>query len=89
MDQPTMKVKVTSKTPLTEKLALTIPEASDLAGVSRSAIYEAVSSGALRARKLGRATLILQADLRSWVETFADYSPSPQRNVRQRRLVAA
>jgi excisionase family DNA binding protein len=73
---------------LTEKLALTIPEASELSNVCRSNVYLAVQSGALRARKLGRSTLILQEDLRSWVASFPDYSPSPD-NSRQRRLQAA
>jgi excisionase family DNA binding protein len=68
------------RVPLNEKLALTIPEASALANVCRSVVYQAVSSGALRARKRGRSTLILQNDLREWVDTFPAFSPAPTNN---------
>jgi excisionase family DNA binding protein len=80
------------RVPLNEKLALTIPEASALANVCRSVVYQAVSSGALRARKRGRSTLILQNDLREWVDTFPVFAPSPANNPnagKRREVVAA
>jgi excisionase family DNA binding protein len=52
---------------LTEKLALSVAEVSELTGVCRSQIYLAVSAGSLLARKRGTSTLILADDLKSWL----------------------
>ena len=49
-------------------LAVTVAEACNVASSSRSEIYAAILRGELRARKRGRKTLILMADLRAWVE---------------------
>jgi excisionase family DNA binding protein len=51
-------------------LALGIAEACRAAGVGRSTIYENINSGALRARKAGRRTLILREDLQAWLASF-------------------
>jgi len=40
------------------------------ASVGRSTIYENINSGALKARKAGRRTLILRADLQAWLDSF-------------------
>jgi excisionase family DNA binding protein len=61
---------------LTDRLALSVIEASALAGVGRSQIYVAISTGALAARKRGRSTLILPADLRAWMNALPIYTPS-------------
>jgi excisionase family DNA binding protein len=51
-----------------EQLALTVAEVCIVARVGKTVLYQAISSGALRARKRGRRTLLLPDDLREWVD---------------------
>ena len=51
-------------------LALGIVDAARAAGVGRSTVYENINAGALKARKAGRRTLILRADLQAWLDSF-------------------
>jgi excisionase family DNA binding protein len=51
-----------------EQLALTVAEACVVARVGKTVLYQAIASGALVARKRGRRTLVLPADLKQWVE---------------------
>jgi excisionase family DNA binding protein len=71
------------------KIALTIKEAAYASGISRSLLYIAIGQGALRARKFGARTLILDADLRRFLRGlphFAKKAPAPQpRPVRLRK----
>jgi excisionase family DNA binding protein len=53
-------------TPLVHSIA----EACEATDTGRTALYEAIKSGALRAIKRGRRTLILDGDLRRWLETL-------------------
>jgi excisionase family DNA binding protein len=55
---------------MSTSLAYSIPEACSLACAGRTALYEAIGTGALRAVKRGRRTLILHDDLIRWVQSL-------------------
>ena len=55
------------------KLAYTIPEAAEAGAGGRTAIYEAIKSGALKARKRGKRTVILAPDLAQYLENLPDF----------------
>jgi excisionase family DNA binding protein len=51
-----------------EKLSVTVPEAVGLTGIGRSSLYKIAGEGKITLRKQGRRTLILVADLKSFLE---------------------
>src|SRR6516162_6377634 len=75
------------------KLAFTIKEAARATGLSRSLLYLAIGRGALRAKKCGARTLILDIDLRRFLRSLpalaegymATPAESPQRRGRPRK----
>jgi len=54
-------------------IAITIPDAVRVSGMSRSALYEALKRGDLTARKAGRRTLISFADLEAYLASLPTY----------------
>ena len=51
-----------------EKLVYTLAEVCSAVRIGMTALYEEINSGALRAVKRGRRTLVLSSDLRDWLE---------------------
>ena len=58
-------------------LVHTVPEACAIASAWRTVLYEAIRSGELRAVKRGRRTLILDYDLRCWVQSLPPFAVKP------------
>jgi excisionase family DNA binding protein len=52
------------------KLGLSVEEASEIAGIGRSKLYEALRDGLLQARKFGRRTIILRDDLERFLSAL-------------------
>jgi excisionase family DNA binding protein len=52
------------------QMALTVNEACATARMGRTKLYEAINSGALPAKKHGKRTLILTADLHRWLDAL-------------------
>jgi Helix-turn-helix domain len=55
---------------LLSKLALTISQAVSLGGPCRSALYQDIKSGRLRAVKRGRSTRILMEDFKNYLASM-------------------
>lgn len=54
-------------------IAVSIPEAVRLSGLSRSRLYECLHNGVLPARKAGRRTLIHYSDLEAFIGNLPIY----------------
>jgi excisionase family DNA binding protein len=54
------------------RLAHSVSEVVKLTGVGRSVLYEQIGEGRLRIRKLGRRTLIFDADLKAWLANLPE-----------------
>ncbi len=62
-------------TPLPDKLAFSIRETCEASGHCENKIYGAIGAGVLQARKLGRKTLILRADLEAYLSQLPKKHP--------------
>lgn len=58
-----------------DRLAFTIEEWNACVGESRSATYEALRRGDLKAKKRGRRTIILREDGEAYLAALPDYQP--------------
>ena len=55
---------------------LSVPAAAKTAGVSAWLVWKHIRIGKLRARKLGRRTVIASDDFRAWLDQAASDGPS-------------
>ena len=55
------------------QISLSIEEAKNLTGIGRTKIYQAINSGALKARKFGKRTIILRDDLNAFLASLESY----------------
>src|SRR5437660_1352792 len=62
-------------------LVHSIADACAVARVGKTAIYEAINSGRLPARKRGRRTLILDGDLRRYIDALPPLVPARQSGI--------
>lgn len=58
-----------------DRLAFSVADAARMIGMGRSTVYAAIAAGDLKARKLGKRTLVLRADLERWFNSHPIYSP--------------
>ena len=54
-------------------IAVTIPDAVKLSGMSRTALYDALKRRDITAKKAGRRTLIAFADLQAYLASLPSY----------------
>jgi len=64
------------RNPSETRLAFSIPEAVELAGISRSTMYALIGAGRLPAVKIGRSTRIRRADLEIWLSSLPTFRRS-------------
>ncbi len=60
----------------TDVLAYTLDQSCRIAGVGKTSIYEAIANGELTARKRCRRTLIMRADLETWLQSLPTTQPT-------------
>ncbi len=56
------------------QISMTIEEACSAIGLGRTKLYEAINSGALKAKKYGKRTIILKCDIEAFLSQLEPYS---------------
>lgn len=64
-------------------LAYSVRDACLIACTGRTSVYEAIRTGKLRAVKRGRRTLILEEDLRHWLQNLPRITAKPSTQITQ------
>ena len=64
---------LTNNTPSDDEGGLSILDFCKWSGLGRTATYEELRSGRLRAKKCGRRTIIPKTKVRRWLEALPDY----------------
>jgi excisionase family DNA binding protein len=60
------------KSPNEGPLAHTVEGAARVTTCGRTSVYAAIKAGELKARKIGRRTIILDEDLRAWLANLPE-----------------
>lgn len=56
------------------QLSLSIEETKKATGFGRTKLYQAINSGALKAKKYGKRTVILKEDLEEFLSNLPEYN---------------
>lgn len=51
---------------------LSVDDACKIAGIGRTKVYQAIAEGRLKARKMGKRTLILRGDLHCFLQALPE-----------------
>lgn len=57
------------------QLSLSIEEVRAATGLGRTKLYSLIGSGELKARKIGKRTIILKEDLEAFLNNLPSYTP--------------
>lgn len=57
------------------QLSLSIEETAAATGLGKTKLYQFITSGELKARKVGKRTIILKADLEDFLNNLQSYVP--------------
>lgn len=57
-----------------EQKTFSIDQASTVTGLGRTKLYQLINSGELKARKIGRKTIILKDDLEAFLDNLKAYA---------------
>lgn len=61
---------------ITAKPTATVDETALIVGCGRTILYEEINAGRLRARKIGRRTIILREDREAWLSALPTFEPA-------------
>ena len=61
------------------QLSLSIEEVRAATGIGRTKLYQAINSGALKAKKYGKRTIVLKDDLNAFLSSLQTY-PSEKKD---------